>query len=78
MGKGMTQPIFHREKAIHEGLITALAVGGFFIIVGVVFGLTPGCHVQLGDFFSDLTGVTYPAINGAIVLPATRPPRSTS
>ena len=32
----------HRERALHEGLITALAVGGFFIIVGVVFGLTPG------------------------------------
>jgi hypothetical protein len=60
----------HRERALHDGVITALAVGGFFIIVGVVFGLTPGIAGKIGDFFRDLTGVTYPAINGSIFLPA--------
>jgi len=60
----------HRERASHEGLITALSIGGFFIIVGVVFGLTPGIAGKIGDFFRDLTGVTYPAINGSVVLPA--------
>jgi len=59
----------HRERALHEGLITALSIGGFFIIIGVVFGLTPGIAGAIGDFFGDLTGVTYPAINGSIVLP---------
>ena len=68
----------HRERALHEGLITALAFGGFFIIVGVVFGLTPGITGALGDFFSDFTGVTYPAINGAIVLPAPAHPAAHS
>lgn len=58
----------HRERALHEGLITALAFGGFFIIVGVIFGLTPGITGAIGDFFRDITGVTYPAINGSIVL----------
>jgi hypothetical protein len=60
----------HRERALHEGVITALAVGGFLIIVGVVFGLTPGITGKIWDLFLDLTGVTYPAINGSIVLPA--------
>ena len=69
VGKGMTESS-HRERALHEGLITALAVGGFFIIVGVVFGLTPGITGAIRRFLQDLTGVTYPAINGSIVLPA--------
>lgn len=60
----------HRERALNEGLITAISIGGFFITVGVVFGLTPGIAGKIGDFFRDLTGVTYPAINGSIVLPA--------
>ncbi len=60
----------HREKPLHEGLITALAFGGFFITVGVVFGLTPGIFGKLGDFFADFTGVAYSGINGSIVLPA--------
>jgi hypothetical protein len=65
----MTQLTF-REKAINEGLITALAVGGFLIILGVVFGLTPGMPQKLLDFFGDLTGQSYPVINGDIILPA--------
>lgn len=59
----------HRANPWHEGLITAIAVGGFLIILGVVFGLTPGIPGAIGDFFGDLTGVSYPAINGSIVLP---------
>ncbi len=59
-----------RDRAWHEGLITALAVGGFLIILGVVFGLTPGLPGAIGDFILDLTGINYPAINGAIILPA--------
>ena len=54
----------------HEGLITALAVGGFLIILGVVFGLTPGIPQKTVDFFSDFTGQSYPFGDGTIVLPA--------
>lgn len=50
----------HRERSLHEGLITALAIGGFFIILGSVFALTPGIAQQTNNFFSDLTTVTYP------------------
>jgi hypothetical protein len=54
----------------HEGLITALAIGGFLIILGAVFGLTPGIPQKTVDFFSDITLVTYPLGSGGIVLPA--------
>jgi hypothetical protein len=65
----MTQT-HHHERTLSESLITALAWGGFFIVVGVVFGLTPGIAGAIGDFFNDLTGVTYPALYGSIVWPA--------
>jgi len=70
------QPHRH-EKSLNEGLITALAWGGFLIIVGVVFGLTPGIGSAIGEFFSDLTGVTYPGVHGTtIMLPAPANPAS--
>lgn len=59
-----------KDRTLSEGLITALAFGGFFVTLGVVFGLTPGIGNAVSNFFSDLTGVTYPAFNGALVLPA--------
>ncbi len=66
----MTQPTTYRDRALHEGLITALAIGGFLIILGVVFGLTPGIPQKVVDFFSDFTAQSYPFSGGAIVLPA--------
>jgi hypothetical protein len=65
----MTQTSPH-DKLLSEGMITAIAFGGFLIIVGVVFGLMLGPTSAIGDFFSDLTGVSYPVINGAIIIPA--------
>ncbi len=49
-----------RNWSLHEGLITALAIGGFFIILGLVFALTPSITHQTNVFFSDLTTATYP------------------
>ena len=48
------------ERSPHEGLITALSIGGFFIILGLVFAITPGISQQTNSFFSDLTTVTFP------------------
>jgi hypothetical protein len=48
----------NRNNFLHEGLITALAVGGFFIILGSVFTLTPGIADKTTAFFNDLTTVT--------------------
>jgi hypothetical protein len=49
-----------RNRSPHEGLISALAIGGFFIILGFVFALTPGISQKTNSFFSDLTTVAYP------------------
>ncbi len=49
-----------RNKSPHEGLITALAIGGFFIIFGSVFAFTPGIVNNSNAFFSDLTTVSFP------------------
>jgi hypothetical protein len=47
-----------RERFLYEGLITALAIGGFFIILGLVVALTPGIADKTNAFFNDLTNVT--------------------
>ena len=49
-----------RNRSPHEALITALAIGGFFIILSSVFALTPGISQKTNMFFSDLTTVTFP------------------
>jgi hypothetical protein len=57
-----------RTKSIYEGLITALAVGGFFIIVGFVIVSTPNIINGASDFFSDIT--TRQIGGSSIFLPA--------
>jgi len=47
-----------------------LAFGGFLIVLGVVFGLTPGILQKIVEFFCDFTGQPYPVDQGTIVLPA--------
>ena len=49
-----------RVRSPHEGLITALAIGGFFIILGSVFAFTTGIVQKNNAFFSDLTTVSFP------------------
>jgi hypothetical protein len=49
-----------RQRSFHEGLITALSIGGFFIILGIIFGLTPAISQNTNTFFSDLTTVRFP------------------
>ena len=62
----------HSNKANpwYEGLITALSIGGFLIVLGSVFGFTPGILQKISDFFRDLSGQTYPFADGTLVLPA--------
>lgn len=59
----------YRSSVRHEGLITALSVGGFLIILGSIFGLTPEIIPKIISFFGDLTGVTYPLNGGQLMLP---------
>ena len=60
----------YRIDPWYEGLITALSIGGFFIILGAVFGLTPGIPQKTVDFFGDFGAQHYPFMSGTIVLPA--------
>jgi hypothetical protein len=46
-----------------EGIMTAVAVGGFFIIVGIIFAVTPDLIGKIVDFFSNITTVPYPPDN---------------
>jgi hypothetical protein len=49
-----------RYRSLNEGLITALAVGGAFIILGIVIVSTPDILQKTNAFFGDLTTVNYP------------------
>ena len=52
----MNRNTFGRQNKLSfsEGFITALSVGGFFIILGLVFVLTPGTWHAADTFFRDL------------------------
>ena len=49
-----------QEHPIGEGLITALAVGGFLIILGLTIALTPDISNKVSTFFGDLKSISYP------------------
>jgi hypothetical protein len=67
----------NKEKNIfdnwhREGLITAIAFGGFLIIVGFLFVLTPNLWQDIVYFFNHITTRSVPVggLNSNIVLPA--------
>jgi uncharacterized membrane protein YfcA len=68
----MTQNTSPHDRFFREGFVTALAVGGFFIILGLVLALTPDISNQTRLFFSDIQTITYPYGNSGstINLPA--------
>jgi hypothetical protein len=60
----------HQSRYIYEGLITALAVGGFFIILGLVIVTTPFIVQKIDAFFADISWISYPFGSSAIMVPA--------
>jgi hypothetical protein len=69
--------LIHDEKknksfSLHEGLITAIAIGGFLILIGLVFSLNPNLTDRISDFFSNITSTAYPidSSTSTIYLPA--------
>jgi hypothetical protein len=62
----------HKQFWFAEGLITALAVGGFLIILGFMFALTSGTWQAVTNFFSDFTTTAYPvgSTTSNVILPA--------
>jgi len=60
----------HKNRYIHEGLITALAVGGFFIILGLIIVTTPNIVQKIDAFITDISWISYPFGSSAIMVPA--------
>ena len=58
----------------HEGIISAIAIGGVFIILGLVVILTPNFGAKFGNFVSDFTFIYYPFGTGTISFPAPQNP----
>jgi hypothetical protein len=59
------------HKYFYEGIITALSVGGLFIILGFVFVFTPGIAGQTSSFINDFGTQTYPlSSTSTLSLPA--------
>lgn len=58
------------KRSLDEVLISALCVGGFFIILGLVIALTPDIIQKGNAFVKDLTNATYPFGTGTAILPA--------
>ncbi len=61
-----------KQRWEHEGLITAVAIGGTLITLGFVFAITPDLFGKIGSFFGDLTTRALPYGGGLnnLVLPA--------
>ncbi len=59
----------HIHEHRHDGLISAIGVGGFLIIVGSLFLCTPTLWQNIVHFFQDLTIQTVPGTTN-VLLPA--------
>jgi hypothetical protein len=67
--------MLNQNKEVHkqgDGFITALAFGGFLIIVGLIFAITPDLWQRITDFFNGFTTARFPfgSDTSSIVLPA--------
>jgi hypothetical protein len=60
----------------NEGLIRAVGFGGFLIVLGIVFAITPDLFQKISTFFNDLTTQHLPFAGGLgnVVLPAPQNP----
>lgn len=68
-----------RNRWLSDGVITAIAFGGFLVIVGVLFAVTPNLWQAVVDFFDNITTRTVPYSGaGNFVLPAPRNPAAHS
>ena len=63
-----------RERRRGEGFLSAVAVGGFFILVGIVYIATPNLLSDANKFFKDFTALQVPGTS--IQLPAPANPAS--
>jgi hypothetical protein len=79
MIKGKEGNILNQNQEAHrhgDGFVTALAFGGFLVIVGLLFALTPDLWQKITDFFNSITTTAVPYGNSTsnIMLPAPADP----
>jgi hypothetical protein len=67
----MNESHFYRPR-IREGVISAVAAGFFFILIGAIFVMTPNLFHSIETFFRNFDTIKVP--NTAIYLPAPRNP----
>ena len=61
-----------RPYQYHEGVLSAVSIGAVFILIGLIFVITPGLWEKIMAFFSDFTTRQIP--NTGISLPAPAAP----
>jgi hypothetical protein len=68
----------HEAHRHGDGFITALAFGGFLIIVGLLFALTPDLWQKITEFFNSITTASFPfgGPTSTISLPAPENPET--
>ena len=57
-----------RSRGFAEGLIAAVSIGGFLVLVGIIFAINQNLPQKIVDFFNDFTTVQVP--NTTVNLPA--------
>lgn len=68
----------HLNKKRDHPLITAVAFGGFFILIGLVLALNPNIFQEISAFFNNFTMAKYPFSGGSISLLAPADPAAHS
>ena len=59
-----------RERRHGEGLLSGVAVGAVFILIGIVFVTTPNLINDANEFFSDFTALQVPSTSIQLPAPA--------
>jgi hypothetical protein len=63
-------PHQNSSKYVYEGLITALSIGGIFIILGLIIVSTPGMLGKIDTFLSDISWSSYLFGISTVMVPA--------
>ena len=68
MSENQSKP--KRPYQYHEGVLSAVSVGAVFILIGLIFVITPGLWDKIVAFLSDFTTRQVPGIGISLPAPA--------
>jgi len=72
---GLSESYEGHSRSHREGLISAISVGFFFVVLGAIFATTPNLFNRIIDFFRDFDLVAVPNLRN-VLLPAPANPFS--